>query len=394
MQNEEKLLEKIKLLSQELDKKNQRLRKIDQLKYDFILTLSHELRVPLSIVKEGVSLVLDEIPGKINDKQTEVLSSVRDNVNSLASVMDDMLDVSRIEAGEIRLKKQFVSMTGLIKHLATSFSRKAGQKGLDIRTSIPGEEISVYIDYDRINRVFNNLIENSLKFTDEGYIEIGIVKEEGRIECYVMDTGIGIKGDDIPKVFGKFQKVVHVPDKNDEGTGLGLSIAKGIVEMHKGKIWCESEPGKGSRFSFSLPLCTTEDLFLEYVNDAIKEAEKKETKMTVVMVAAGHAPGAKQKLSEDELQATVKDLAEVIDSGLRREGDVVARGKGEIIIILSGCSAEHVSSVKGRLYQAMEECLKLEGWEDKVSLNFGAATYPDEAYSNKELIEKARGKNG
>lgn len=394
MQDKKELLEKIEFLSKEIDKKNQKLRKIDQLKYDFILTLSHELRVPLSIVKEGISLMLDGIPGDINTKQTEVLSSVQDNINTLKRVMEDMLDVSRIDAGEIRLKKQFVSITGLIKHLATSFALKVNQKGLEIRTLLPKKEINIYMDYDRMTRVFNNLIENSLKFTDSGYIEIGVNEGKDVIECFVSDTGIGINKEDISKVFSKFQKFRQPSGKHNGGTGLGLSIAKGIVEMHKGKIWCQSEIGKGTKFLFSLPLHTTEDLFRESVNEGLKEALKKESKMTVMMVTVNPRGEEKQKLSEEDIQTIVKDLTEAIDSGLRREGDIVARGSNEIIVILSGCGAESVPSVKSRLDEALEKYLKVEGLTEKIELKFGSSTYPDEANSDRALIEKARGQNG
>ena len=395
MHSEKKLLEEIDFLSKELDKKNKKLRNLDQLKYDFILTLSHELRVPLSIVKEGISLMLDGIPGEINEKQTEVLSSVADNINTLKRVMNDMLDVSRIDAGEVRLKRQFVNMNDLIKHLATSFSLKAQQKSLEIKTSLLEKEIDVYMDYDRIIRVFNNLIENSLKFTTSGSIEIGAHEIDGTIECFVTDTGIGINGEDITKVFSKFQQFPHPSNKRDEeGSGLGLSIAKGLVEMHKGTITCESEPGKGSRFSFRLPLYTTEDLFRQSVNEGLKESLKKEAKMTVMMVSVSRSAGAKQKLSEEELQTAVKDIAEAIDSGLRREGDIVARGTTEIIVILSGCGAESVPSVKVRLGEVIEECLEVEGLTEKIELKFGASTYPDDANSDMELIMKARERNG
>ncbi len=230
-----------------------REKEVEGMKTEFITTVSHELRTPLSITREGISLVQDEIPGRINEKQKEILATAMENIDRLARIINNLLDISKIEAGKAELKRSLNNITSLVKKIVSSFASMAEKRGLELRMSLPEERIDVYADADRIVQVLTNLINNALKFTKEGIIEVSIRKKEKEVECSVADTGIGISKDDIPKVFSKFQQFSRVEGAGEKGTGLGLSIAKGIVEMHQGKIWVESKFGKGSRFFFTLP---------------------------------------------------------------------------------------------------------------------------------------------
>jgi len=238
----------------ELKKANEELRKIDQLKSDFVSTVSHELRTPLSITKEGISLVLDKIAGNINEKQKKILNTSRDNIDRLARIINDLLDISKIEAGKLELKKESFNMNDAIKGLATFFREEAKKKGLELRLNLPKESIELYADPDKLKQVFINLIGNSLKFTQKGYIEVSARKFKDRAECSVIDTGKGIEKNALPKVFNKFEQFGRVAGPGEKGTGLGLSIVKGIVELHHGSISVESEAGKGAKFTFTLPI--------------------------------------------------------------------------------------------------------------------------------------------
>ena len=239
------------------------LKKLDQLKTDFISTVSHELRTPLSITKEGISLVLDKVTGEINEKQEDMLITARNNIDRLARIINDLLDVSKIEAGKIELKRELLNIVALIKHIAASFELKFKEKNLELRVNVPEKEIEAFVDSDKITQVFTNLIGNALKFTDSGYIEISLQeKKENKIEFIVADTGLGISEEDLPKVFSKFEQFGRVPGPGEKGTGLGLSITKGIIELHGGRIWVESpawpdrpEGSKGTKFTFFIPKC-------------------------------------------------------------------------------------------------------------------------------------------
>ncbi len=249
----EKTHEDLKCLYKELEKKNKELQKLDKLKSDFISTVSHELRTPLSITKEGISLVLDEIPGKINDKQREVLFTSRNHIDRLARIIGNLLDISKIEAGQVGIKKEPIDMALLIKQVATFFKIKVQEKGLELKTLVPKEGVPTNADADKVTQVLTNLVSNAIKFTEKGSITIEAEESEYEVKCSVIDTGIGISKENMPKVFYKFQQFSRVPGAGEKGTGLGLSIAKGIIDAHNGKIWVESVPGKGSRFTFTLP---------------------------------------------------------------------------------------------------------------------------------------------
>jgi len=249
----EKTNKAIKLLYKELEARNKRLRELDKLKSDFISTVSHELRTPLSIVKEGINLVMDEIPGEINEKQKKVLTASKDNIDRLTRIINNLLDISKIESGKIELNKKEFNVAGVITRTINLFKSKAREKGLELKAEYALKKINLYADTDKINQIFINLVDNAIKFTDKGVIEIFVREKKDEIECVVSDTGIGISKSDLPRVFSKFQQFGRVPGAGEKGTGLGLSIAKGLVEMHKGEIWAESELGKGTKFIFTIP---------------------------------------------------------------------------------------------------------------------------------------------
>lgn len=245
--------EKLDNYTKELEAKNEELKKLDQLKSDFISTVSHELRTPLSITKEGICLVLDKIPGEINEKQKKILSTSKDNIDRLARIINSLLDISKIEAGKIGLKCESSNLAELINKVILSFEPAARQKGLELRTELGQKEIRLCIDPDKIIQVFTNLIGNSIKFTEKGHIEVKVADLGDKVECVVSDTGIGIAPENLPKVFEKFQQFNREAGPGEKGTGLGLSIVKGIIELHKGTIRVESELGKWTKFTFVIP---------------------------------------------------------------------------------------------------------------------------------------------
>jgi signal transduction histidine kinase len=228
------------------------LRRLDRLKSDFISTVSHELRTPLSITKLGISLVLNRTTGDINEKQKDVLSDAKNNIDRLARIIDDLLDISKIEAGKVKLERELVNISGLIRQVVSSFEGHLKGKNLELKVNIPEKQIDAHVDLDKITQVFTNLIGNALKFTDKGYIEISLQEKEEEIECVVADTGVGISEEDLPRVFGKFEQFGRLLGPGEKGTGLGLAITKGIIELHGGKISLESKLGQGSKFTFSL----------------------------------------------------------------------------------------------------------------------------------------------
>ena len=227
-------------------------KRTEDLKNDFMNMVSHELRVPLCIVDEGVKLLLDRIPGELNTKQSEILSISRSNVERLVRLINNLLDLSKIESKRMEMQKKSFDLSLLLKEMVSCFDIELTKKGLEVVMDIP-KSLMIYADLDKTEGVMMNLLSNALKFTDNGRIEISVRESEKEIECAVSDTGIGISREDLPKLFDKFQQFGHPGTRDRKGSGLGLPITKALIELHGGRIWAESEPGKWTKISFTLP---------------------------------------------------------------------------------------------------------------------------------------------
>lgn len=246
-----------------LERANQELRELDKLKSTFLANMSHELRTPMNAIIGYTELLLDGVDGPVNEEQGKSLKKVVTNARHLLQLINDVLDISKIEAGKVELEVKEFDLKWLIDSITPTFEPLIRQKGLTLTVTIDERVPLVYGDEDRLKQVFINLISNAIKFTHQGGITIsaklsdrGIKAEEQPIfaEICVEDTGIGIKEEDIDRIFDKFVQVDLTTIRQYEGTGLGLSIVRGLVSLHKGMIWVTSAYGNGSKFCFTLPL--------------------------------------------------------------------------------------------------------------------------------------------
>ena len=242
--------------TRELAVANERLKELDRMKSDFVSHVSHELRTPLTAIKGAVDLVLREIAGPLTEKQVHYLTRVRSNTQHLAGLINDLLDLSKIESGKIEVKANPVSLDGLVHEAAEALRPVAAEKVIALETTNCEPSILVWADRDKINQVLMNLIGNAIKFTPvQGRVTVSASRNGGEsIQVSVSDTGPGVPADEREKIFAKFYQIAEVNGENSKGTGLGLAIAKALVELHGGKIWVESEEGRGSTFSFTLPV--------------------------------------------------------------------------------------------------------------------------------------------
>ncbi|MDD5438749.1 MAG: hybrid sensor histidine kinase/response regulator [Candidatus Omnitrophica bacterium] len=250
------LTEKIKVQNKELIELNAKLRNMYEAQKEFSSTVSHELRTPLASIKTAIDVVISETPGKLTDDQKNFLNRARSNVDRLNRLVNDVLSLSKLESGKAALELQLNDIGAIIKEAADIQEPVARQKGLHLAVHVPQDMPKVYCDADKINQVLDNLIGNAIKFTDKGGIKVSSMVEcgENGVVVTVKDTGPGIGAEDIPKLFQKFQQLGNHATRQTGGTGLGLAICKEIIARHGGKIWVESESGKGSAFSFLLPI--------------------------------------------------------------------------------------------------------------------------------------------
>jgi PAS domain S-box-containing protein len=227
------------------------LREIDRLKSEFIATASHELRTPLTSVEMGVYLLLEGAAGELNTKQTEVLEACREDCERLDKLMRDLLDLSRIEAGESKPELRAVKVRDLILGEAEELRPQVEAKGLSFAVDAPLDLPPVMADRSQIARVIANLVVNAIRYTRQGEIKLSAAGRGRYVAVSVSDTGSGIPQEYLPHIFEKF---VQVPGAQTGGAGLGLAISRLIVEAHGGQISAQSEPARGSSFIFTLPV--------------------------------------------------------------------------------------------------------------------------------------------
>jgi PAS domain S-box-containing protein len=229
------------------------LREIDRLKSEFITTASHELRTPLTSVQMGVYLLLEGALGELTEKQNEVLQACRQDCERLDKLMRDLLDLSRIEAGESQPQLATVSAEDLLTSAVEELRPQVEAKGLELGVNAAMDLPRVSVDRLQIERVISNLVINALRHTKRGEIKISAEPRNSDLAISVSDTGTGIPAEYLPHIFDKF---VQVADAPVGGAGLGLTIAKSIVEAHGGQISVQSQVGHGTTFTFTLPLAT------------------------------------------------------------------------------------------------------------------------------------------
>jgi signal transduction histidine kinase len=226
---------------------------IDQMKSDFIGTASHELRTPMTSIKGAIDLVLSGFAGDVAKETRELLSIGQKNCERLIRLVNEILDIAKIEAGKIKLKLESSDPSVPVEDAVRAVASFAGQHGVKVVMERPDSVPPAMLDKDRIEQVVINLLSNAIKFSpDNGTVRVRISCEGPWFQCSVIDQGCGIAEPDLPKVFGKFQQVGDSPRMG--GSGLGLAIARGLVGEHGGRIWVESQLGCGSCFSFRIPL--------------------------------------------------------------------------------------------------------------------------------------------
>ncbi len=246
--------EQIREVNQQLAMRNHDVERANRLKSEFLASMSHELRTPLHTIIGFTELLAEEAEGPLNDKQKRFLQHVHKDSLHLLALINDILDLSKIEAGRMDLHRERFNPKQVLLETLTGMQQIAAGKNVTLEERVSGD-LHVFADRTRFREILNNLLSNAVKFTPEGgFVLVSAVKEGRKVRFSVRDTGIGIAAEDQEAIFDKFRQVSSTTRGVREGTGLGLAIVKHLVEMHGGNIHLESEPGQGSTFSFTMPL--------------------------------------------------------------------------------------------------------------------------------------------
>jgi len=238
--------------TEELESANLKLQELDQLKSMFIASMSHELRTPLNSIIGFTGIMLQEMSGEINEEQRKQLTLVKNSANHLLNLINDVIDISKIEAGKVEIAIEEFDLSVLAQEIKDSFAVAVDKKGLELSLKAP-PTLVIESDERRTKQILVNFVSNAVKFTDRGEIEIKVTKRDEVAEISVRDTGIGIRKEDMGKLFKTFSRIT-TKGRIEEGTGLGLYLSKKIAYLLGGDITAESEFGKGSVFTLTLPL--------------------------------------------------------------------------------------------------------------------------------------------
>ncbi len=241
-------------LFREIGEKGQQLEIASKHKSQFLANMSHELRTPLNAILGYTELILDEIYGEVPEPLRDVLERVQQSGRHLLDLINDVLDISKMEAGQLTLSLNDYSMAEVVYTVSTAVESLATEKGLALKVELAPELPQGKGDERRLAQVLLNLVGNAIKFTDAGEVQIQVTAADSIFTVAVADTGPGIAEADQQTIFGEFQQADSSSTRLKGGTGLGLTIVKRIVEMHGGRVWVESRLGKGSTFWFTLPV--------------------------------------------------------------------------------------------------------------------------------------------
>jgi nitrogen-specific signal transduction histidine kinase len=374
----------------QLEKANQELKRVDEMKSEFVSVASHELRTPLTTIKNAVQLLLKGKTGEINETQVNFLTMAEKNINRLTNILNDLLDLSRIESGKAGMKFEEFDLQGSIAFVLSSFRPQADGKTVHLEMEVPKDLPFVYGDREKVEQILINLMGNAIKFTSEGGKVIVSARVSDRakhaVSISVRDTGIGIPEDQLEKIFEKFHQVENPLNHSASGTGLGLAITKELVEAHQGQIWVESEVEKGSTFIFTLPLSRgekRESHFRFALDREFRRAQENHTPFTLFLIEVSNQ---REKLRDIHLD----QLGETLKKCFVRKGDILfKRERDNIWAALCEADVKGAQVIRERIEGEIQKH-SIEIGDQSMVIKVGAATYPEEAITKRELFRRAK----
>lgn len=285
---------------------NKKLERLERLKSEFISIVSHELRTPLTAIRNSLDIILSGKAGEITENIERFLNMAKRNSARLSGIINDLLDLSKIEAGKMDFKFEVMKIEPVIEYVKTSLDEMAKEKNLILKTKIEDNSTDIYADSHRLEQVLTNLVSNAIKFTPEGgkieiRTEVIDAKDINHVEMFneefkqlhgkylmvcVKDNGIGISQENLTRVFDKFAQIETSLSRKIGGSGLGLPIARQLLEAHNGAIWCNSKPDKGSSFYFVIPIADEKSKFLIELKQNLLKAKLNNSSLAIIKIKA------------------------------------------------------------------------------------------------------------
>ncbi|MDD5259326.1 MAG: ATP-binding protein [bacterium] len=358
-----------------------RQKEAERLKTEFISTVSHELRTPITCIRESIAQVLEGIKGELNQSQKEFLHIATEEIDRLTRIINDLLDVSKIEAGKVTLNKTEHDIVPVIRAVVNNLEIKSRERQitLGLHLGLPG--FILYFDEDRIKQVLSNLIDNAIKFSqDKGEVGIYLMDKGLEIEVMVEDHGRGIAAENFHKIFDRFEQINRTTGPGYRGTGLGLAISKSLVEMHGGRIRVQSDLEKGSKFIFTLPKLSADTVFHDLFRDQLDKAKKEYEALALILI----------KPAQDTPQAmSILDGIETVARyTVRRADDLVVRFEERtLLVVLVRTARPGANSLSQRI---IENCREKQVPVD--GLSSALVMYPEDGHEAEGLLKLAKSK--
>lgn len=383
-------------LYEEIKKSNQKLERLERLKSEFISIVSHELRTPLTAIKNSLDIVLSGKSGELTETMDKFMNMAKRNVTRLSGIINDLLDLSKIEAGKMDFKFEMIKIDTVIEYVKTSLEEMAKEKNLTLKTRIEDGGAEIYADSHRLEQVLTNLVSNAIKFTPEnGQVEIRTAimdaAEINHVEMFdtvlkqlhgkylvvcVKDNGIGISQENLAHVFDKFAQIENSLSRKVGGSGLGLPIARQLLDVHNGAIWCNSKPDKGSSFYFVVPVADEKNKFLLEVKQNLQKAKVNNSSLAVIKIKSEEA------LIKDLIESKNLINKNYLNNSIKEKEDKITT----LTMIVPDGDKFSADFLKKKVQSYIKDRRNLY---PNCAIMYSYAVYPEDAIDDMDLLKKA-----
>lgn len=374
---------------------NKKLERLERLKSEFISIVSHELRTPLTAIKNSLDIILSGKAGDLTENMNKFLNMAKRNSARLSGIINDLLDLSKIEAGKMDFKFEIMKIEPVIEYVKTSLEEMAKEKNLIFKTKIEDNAADIYADSHRLEQVLTNLVSNAIKFTPEGgqvEIRTEVVNAEdiNYVEMFdselkqlhgkyllvcVKDNGIGISQENLVRVFDKFAQIETSLSRKIGGSGLGLPIARQLLESHNGTIWCNSKPEKGSSFYFALPIADEKNKFLLELKQNLLKAKINNTPLAVIKIQA------EAKIIQEIIGNENLINKNYLNNSITKTEDNLT----DLTMIIPGGDKFSADFLKKKIQGYIKERKNIY---PNCAIMYSYGVYPDDAVNEVELLKK------
>lgn len=387
-------------------------KRLENLKSEFISVISHELRTPLGSIKNAVNLALSSKTGGVNEKKGKLLQMASRNVDRLTRIVNDFLDMSKMEAGKMEMRLEKTSLVEIIDDTISVFALSAAKKSVGLEKEVDSDLPEIMVDADRLSQVLGNLLSNAIKFTpakgnvwvkaakisrsNPSLTTIASLAYQEYILVEVKDTGTGIPAEELGLVFDKFHQVEKSLAEKVPGTGLGLPICKRLIEAHRGRIWVESELGKGSRFLFILPLLSEMDVLDYGLGALISHGKLTSSSISLLLLRVTNLEKVTDDSGNRKRKEVFEEIVELVKQAALKSGDSVYphEKSSQIFIVLENTTKEGAFEVCERLKNILlSHDFAMGERAGQLRFFLGVANYPEDASKAEALRDMAERSN-